>query len=197
MQAMGAYGFRGFFEQKAHFLLSIPYAIGNLEWLLGNHPLPSHLKTLTEVLTLITKSSHLKQFDFKPTRLTVSIYSFSYKKGIPVDYSGNGGGFVFDCRAIPNPGKFNEFKSLTGLDEPVINYLSKRVEAVEFLEFASALVTKSIETYLQRGFTHLQVSFGCTGGQHRSVYSAQWLYNTLKTNTSIDVKLYHRELEQK
>jgi aminoglycoside/choline kinase family phosphotransferase len=197
MQAMGAYGYRGFFEQKAHFLLSIPYAIGNLQWLLSTHPLPSHLKTLTNVLSLVTQSQHLKQFDFKPAKLTVSIYSFSYKKGIPIDYSGNGGGFVFDCRAIPNPGKFDEFKNLTGLDEAVRNYLSNRPEAGEFLESAATLVNKSINTYLHRQFTHLQVCFGCTGGQHRSVYSAQWLYNILKTNQSIDAKLCHRELEQK
>jgi aminoglycoside/choline kinase family phosphotransferase len=194
MQAMGAYGFRGFFEQKAHFLLSIPYAISNLEWLLENHPLPGYLMTLTEVLTLITNSAQLKQYDFKPTRLTVSIYSFSYKKGIPVDYSGNGGGFVFDCRAIPNPGKFEEFKNLTGLDEPVINYLTNRQEAREFIESTTELVEKSVATYLHRGFTHLQVSYGCTGGQHRSVFSAQSLVEKLRQRNDMDVILIHREL---
>ena len=125
--------------------------------------------------------------------LNVTIYSFSYKKGIPADESGNGGGYVFDCRSVHNPGKYEQFKQLTGLDEPVIRFLEEDGEILRFLEHVYALVDAHVERFLQRGFTHLQVSFGCTGGQHRSAYSAQHLAEHLVAKYSVRVHLIHRE----
>lgn len=190
MQVLGAYGFRGYFEKKPHFIQSVPFAIENLRQLL-HEPYPEY-PYLCRVLTELTK---LKQFTDDPQkrRLVVKVTSFAYKKGIPEDSSGNGGGFVFDCRAVNNPGKYERYKPFTGLDEPVIRFLEDDGEIITFLKHVYALVDVSVERYMERGFTNLSVCFGCTGGQHRSVYSAQHLAEHLNRKFGIQVNLIHRE----
>lgn len=190
MQVLGAYGFRGYFEKKPHFIQSVPFAIENLRQLL-HEPYPEY-PYLCRVLTELTE---LKQFTDDPQkrRLVVKVTSFAYKKGIPEDSSGNGGGFVFDCRAVNNPGKYERYKPFTGLDEPVIRFLEDDGEIITFLKHVYALVDVSVERYMERGFTNLSVCFGCTGGQHRSVYSAQHLAEHLNRKFGIQVNLIHRE----
>ena len=170
LQVLGAYGFRGYFEKKTHFIESIPFAIENLRQLL-QEGFPEY-PYLCEVLQRMTE---LKQFAAARNRrnLTVTVMSFSYRKGIPADESGNGGGYVFDCRAVHNPGRYEQYKSLTGLNTPVIEFLEKDGEITEFLRHTDALVDAHVQRFLERGFSHLMICFGCTGGQHRSVYSAQ------------------------
>ncbi|MBR8709462.1 RapZ C-terminal domain-containing protein [Bacteroides pyogenes] len=190
LQVLGAYGFRGYFEKKPHFIQSVPYAIENLRELLKEeYPEYPYLCWVLRELT------RLKQFtdDLKKRQLTVRVMSFAYKKGIPNDPTGNGGGFVFDCRAVNNPGKYERYKPFTGLDEPVIRFLEEDGEIVGFLEHACALVDASVKRYMERGFTHLSVCFGCTGGQHRSVYSAQHLAEHLNRKFGVKVELMHRE----
>ncbi|MFW6246294.1 MAG: RapZ C-terminal domain-containing protein [Tangfeifania sp.] len=193
MQAMGAYGFRGFYEKKEHFLKSIPYAINNLENLLPRLKLPVKMPELLKVLKLLTQSETLKEFGRSKTDLMVRVVSFSYKKGIPADPSGNGGGFVFDCRALNNPGRYPEFKNLTGKDLKVQEFLEQKSEMEWFLKPVKALVDQSVKNYLERGFTHLSVNFGCTGGQHRSVYAAEKIAAHLRNNYPVNVVLIHRE----
>ena len=190
LQVLGAYGFRGYFEKKPHFLQSVPYAIGNLRKLL-REGFPEY-PYLCEVLGRLTDLYPSVDAPQEPP-LVVKVTSFSYKKGIPEDTSGNGGGFVFDCRAVHNPGKYECYKSLTGLDEPVIRFLEEDGEIIPFLEHACALVDASVRRYLERGFTSLTVCFGCTGGQHRSVYSAQHLAEHLHRKFGVEVELTHRE----
>ena len=190
MQVLGAYGFRGYFEKKPHFIQSVPYAIENLRQLL-KEPYPEY-PYLTEVLKSLTE---LKQFadGLQKRKLTVKVMSFAYKKGIPEDTTGNGGGYVFDCRAVNNPGKYERYKPFTGLDEPVIKFLEEDGEITTFLEHVYALVDASVKRYIERGFTNLSVCFGCTGGQHRSVYSAQHLAEHLNQKFGVQVNLVHRE----
>lgn len=195
MQAMGAYGFRGFYEKKEHFLKSIPFALENLSYLLKNNNIPVELNELFNVLEAVSQSEFLKKIGRQKGKLTVRITSFSYKKGLPEDPSGNGGGFVFDCRAIHNPGRYEEYKQLTGKDQPVIDFLEANSEIGEFLTHVYALVDQSVGMYLTRGFTHLSVSFGCTGGQHRSVYSAEQLAKHLTGKYPVNIVLSHREQE--
>lgn len=197
MQAMGAYGFRGFYEKKEHFLKSIPFALKNLETLLAKNTIQVELPELFKVLKAVTESTFLKTISPVNDRLTVRISSFSYKKGIPADPSGNGGGFVFDCRAIHNPGKYLEFKHLTGKDPQVQQFLEEKSQMPEFLTLVFGLVKQSVEVYMSRGFSHLAVSFGCTGGQHRSVYAAEKLAGYLKNNFPVTVVLQHIEQESK
>ena len=197
MQAMGAYGFRGFYEKKEHFLKSIPFALKNLETLLTKNTIQVSLPELFKVLKAVTESSFLKSISPTDERLTVRISSFSYKKGIPKDPSGNGGGFVFDCRAIHNPGRYLEYKHLTGKDPQVQKFLEEKSTIVDFLSPVFSLVSQSVEVYLSRGFSHLCVSFGCTGGQHRSVYSAEKLAEYLKNNYPVTVVLQHIEQDNK
>ena len=190
MQVLGAYGFRGYFEKKPHFIQSVPFAIENLRQLL-QEPYPEY-PYLCRILRELTE---LKQFtdDLQKSRLVVKVTSFAYKKGIPEDSTGNGGGFVFDCRAVNNPGKYERYKPFTGLDEPVIRFLEDDGEIAVFLEHAYALVDASVKRYMERGFTNLSVCFGCTGGQHRSVYSAQHLAEHLHKKFGVQVNLIHRE----
>jgi aminoglycoside/choline kinase family phosphotransferase len=196
LQVLGTYGFRGLYERKKHFIDSIPYAIHNLCSLLkeGYPEYPYLTKILSELATL--PDFQLKQ---KPTgkkiALTLRIFSFSYKKGIPEDISGNGGGYIFDCRSIHNPGRYNEYKPLTGLDEPVIRFLEQDGEILSFLEHIYAIVDKHIEVYIEKGFTDLMVSFGCTGGQHRSVYAAEKTAEYVNNKYGIKIILKHREQE--
>lgn len=190
LQVLGAYGFRGYFEKKPHFIQSVPYAIENLRELLKeDYPEYPYLCRVLRELT------ELKQFtdDLKKRQLTVRVMSFAYKKGIPDDPTGNGGGYVFDCRAVNNPGKYERYKPFTGLDEPVIRFLEEDGEILRFLDSVYALVDASVKRYMERGFSHLSVCFGCTGGQHRSVYSAQHLAEHLNRTFGVKVELVHRE----
>jgi len=208
MQALGAYGFRGFYERKAHFLQSVPYALKNLRWLLHNIVLPIELPTLMESFRGMLASEKLLNLHFeepqgKPSQapsdsaLSVRIYSFSFHRGgVPKDETGNGGGFVFDGRSIPNPGREEHFKNLTGKDKPVIEYLDQQASAQQFLDHVRALVDASVSEYQRRGFKNLMVSFGCTGGQHRSVYLAEQLAKHLRETNGIEVTVHHRELEK-
>ena len=190
LQVLGAYGFRGYFEKKPHFIQSVPFAIENLRNLL-NEPYPEY-PYLSEVLHNLV---NLKQFsdDLQKRTLTVKVMSFAYKKGIPNDTSGNGGGYVFDCRAVNNPGKYERYKPFTGLDQQVIKFLEDDGEIIEFLDHAYSLVDSSVKRYIERGFSNLMVSFGCTGGQHRSVYCAQHMAEHLNKKFNVKVELVHRE----
>ena len=190
LQVLGAYGYRGYFEHKAHFVQSIPMAIDNLRTLMEEEfaDLP-YLTTLLRELTALSLFTPYKE----DTELTVRVASFSYRRGIPDDASGNGGGFVFDCRAIHNPGRYDEYKQLTGRDEPVITFLDKEEAMHEFLTHVYGIVDYSVEKYRSRGFKNLMVSFGCTGGQHRSVYCAEHLAAHLNDKYGVKVILNHRE----
>lgn len=193
MQAMGAYGFRGFYEKKEHFLKSIPFALKNLEALLAETKLPVELPELFAVLERLVHSETLKEFGQVKNNLTVTITSFSYKKGYPADTSGNGGGHVFDCRAINNPGRYPEFAGLTGKDIEVQEFLEQKSEVGIFLNGVKQIVDQSVKNYLERNFAHLSVNFGCTGGQHRSVYAAEKLAEHLRNNFPVNVVVIHRE----
>ena len=190
LQVLGAYGFRGYFEKKPHFIQSVPFAIANLRSLL-TVPYPEY-PYLNKILKELVG---LKQFtdDLQKHTLTVRVMSFAYKKGIPNDPSGNGGGFVFDCRAVNNPGKYERYKPFTGLDAQVIKFLEDDGEILTFLDHAYAMVDASVKRYVERGFTNLMVSFGCTGGQHRSVYCAQHMAEHINKKFNVKVELVHRE----
>jgi aminoglycoside/choline kinase family phosphotransferase len=195
LQALGAYGFRGFYERKAHFLQSVPYALKNLRWLLHNVKLPIELPTLMQAFHSMLASEKLQGLASSGDNLTVRIFSFSFHRGWPKDETGNGGGFVFDGRSLPNPGREERFKQLTGGDAPVIDYLNQQESVHQFLAGVMSLVDASVNNYQQRGFKNLMVSFGCTGGQHRSVYLAEQLAKHLRARNGIDVVVHHRELE--
>lgn len=190
LQVLGAYGFRGYFEKKPHFMQSVPFAVANLRELLRT-PFKEY-PYLTKVLQDLCE---LKQFSNEADKraLTVKVMSFAYKTGIPNDNSGNGGGFVFDCRAVNNPGKYERYKPFTGLDANVIEFLETDGEITRFLEHCYELVDASVERYIERGFTNLMVCFGCTGGRHRSVYSAQHMAEHINEKFGVKVELVHRE----
>lgn len=197
LQAMGAYGFRGFYEKKTHFLQSIPYALQNLKWILENAQWEISIPTLTDLLYKLTVSEKLLNIGSSPKKLTVYVNSFSFKKGLPNDESGNGGGFIFDCRALPNPGRMEAYHDKTGKDFEVSSYLEKFEEVSEFKKHVYAIVEMSIDNYLERGFTNLQINFGCTGGQHRSVYFAEELAKYIQSKYTVSVILFHREQQIK
>src|SRR5579863_9554827 len=196
LQALGAYGFRGFYERKAHFLQSVPYALKNLRWLSHNVKLPIALPTLMEAFNSMLASEKLQRLASEADNLTVRILSFSFHRGLPKDESGHGGGFVFDGRCLPNPGREERFKSLTGRDAPVIDYLNQEQSVHQFLASVMSLVDASVSNYRERGFKNLMVSFGCTGGQHRSVYLAEQVARRLRGRAGIEVVVRHRELER-
>src|SRR6202158_1627582 len=191
MQALGAYGFRGFYERKEHFLQSVPFALKNLRWLLHNVELPIALPTLMDAFKSMVASDRLQGLTFtsQPEKLTVRIFSFSFHRGLPQDDTGNGGGFVFDGRSLPNPGREERFQALTGKDAPVIDYLNQQESVHQFLASAQSLVDASVRAYQSRGFKHLMVAFGCTGGQHRSVYLAERLADHLRANAKDGVEV--------
>ncbi len=222
LQVLGAYGFRGYFERKQHFIDSIPPAIENMRELLASATLP--YPYLTQLLNKLCALPQFQRIELAASRadgyktternpykahpldgpatfskydaqgpLVVRVYSFSYRKGIPDDESGNGGGYVFDCRSTHNPGRYEPYKKLTGLDEPVIRFLEDDGEILTFLESVYRLADAHVRRYIQRGFTSLMFSFGCTGGQHRSVYSAQHLAEHLHRKFGIEVRICHRE----
>jgi aminoglycoside/choline kinase family phosphotransferase len=215
MQALGAYGFRGFYERKPHFLQSVPYALKNLRWLLEHASLPIALPALTAAFKSIVASEKLLALaagtsvsgaaaaatTAKPAlpaeKLVVHVFSFSFHRGgPPKDETGHGGGFVFDVRSLPNPGREERFKALTGKDTPVIEYLNQQESVHQYLVNATALVDASISNYQSRGFKSLTVSFGCTGGQHRSVFLAEQLARHLRERNGVEVVLRHLELEK-
>jgi len=198
MQALGAYGFRGFYERKEHFLQSVPYALKNVRWLLHNVELPIALPTLMEAFKNMVASDKLQGLTStnQTERLTVRVFSFSFHRGLPQDEAGNGGGFVFDGRSLPNPGREERFETLTGKDAAVIDYLGQQESVHQFLANAMSLVDASVSAYQRRGFKHLMVSFGCTGGQHRSVYLAEQLAKHLRGKDGVEVVVRHREQEQ-
>lgn len=193
IQVLGAYGFRGYFERKAHFLTSIPPAIESIKTLLEDeNGVMRFFPYLKEIFSSLCKNSRFQSRE-KGKELVVRVFSFSYKRGIPEDLSGNGGGYVFDCRSTHNPGRYEPYKKLTGLDQPVIDFLEKDGEILTFLESVYQLADTHVERYMERGFTDLMFSFGCTGGQHRSVYSAEHLAHHLHEKYGVKVELTHRE----
>ena len=197
LQVLGAYGFRGYIERKQHFLESIPFAIENLKQILS-----TDFSEYPYFVNVLKQMTELEQFNKKKDgreTLLVKVYSFSYRKGIPEDSTGNGGGFVFDCRSINNPGKFRKYMKITGLDEPVKKFLEEDGEITGFLENATNMTDVAVVKYIERGFTDLMICFGCTGGQHRSVYSAQRIAEHISMKFGVDVQLIHREqnIEQK
>jgi aminoglycoside/choline kinase family phosphotransferase len=224
MQALGAYGFRGFYERKPHFLQSVPFALKNLRWLLEHIKLPIALPTLLGAFEHMIASEKLRHLitpaeaapkkemtqeiaisvpepasppaSLRPT-LALRIFSFSFhQSGPPKDQSGHGGGFIFDARGLPNPGREERFKSLTGKDAAVIDYLSGQARVREFLASATSMVEGSVKSYQERGFNSLMVGFGCTGGQHRSVYLAEALARHFRGRQGLDVVVRHVEMEK-
>jgi aminoglycoside/choline kinase family phosphotransferase len=195
LQALGAYGFRGFYERKAHFLQSVPYALKNLRWLAAHVKLPIALPALMEALDRISTSEKLQGIAASSETLTVRIFSFSFHRELPADASGNGGGFVFDARSLPNPGREAQYRSLTGKDAAVCEYLNREASVHEYLAHVVSLVDASVSSYQQRGFKDLMVSFGCTGGQHRSVFLAEQLAKHLRAS-GVNVIVRHIEQEK-
>lgn len=200
LQVLGAYGLRGLIEQKNHFRQSIPMGLRNIREWMQQFP-GNDYPELQQVLIQLSSDDMIRRFDIptagNDTALTVRVSSFSYKAGIPEDGSGNGGGFVFDCRGILNPGRFEEYKKLTGRDRPVIDFLQSRTRIREFLANAMAMVDIAVEDYMNRGFEHLMISFGCTGGQHRSVYCADMMARHLKEKYGLSVQLKHHVQDAK
>ena len=194
---LGAYGFRGLHEGKRHFIESIPFALRNLREVLkeieGEYPYLDRFAQSQMTKCPNAQINERMVNDKMVNDLTVTVYSFSFKKGIPEDKSGNGGGYVFDCRSTHNPGKYEDYKHLTGKDQAVIDFLEKDGEILTFLDHVYALVDHHVERFIARGFSHLQVSFGCTGGQHRSVYCAEATAKHLQEKYGVTVELIHRE----
>jgi aminoglycoside/choline kinase family phosphotransferase len=195
LQVMGAYGFRGLFERKAHFLASIPLALRNLKFFINHKRIGIITPEFDRVLRLVVADQMIHRFEppqaTADTPLLIEVNSFSYKKGIPADTSDNGGGFVFDMRGILNPGRFDEYKTLSGQDKPVQDFLEQRTRMNEFLNSVWDLIDITVEEYLRRGFAHLMINFGCTGGQHRSVYAAEQTARHLRNKYKVKVKLAH------
>jgi len=196
MQALGAYGFRGFYERKTHFLQSVPFALKSLRWLHHNVQLPIAIPTLLDAFHSMLGSEKLQALAAPSEGLTVRIFSFSFHREPPIDEEGNGGGFVFDGRSLPNPGREERFSQLTGQDAPVIEYLDAQDSVQQFKSHVEAMVDASVDSYQRRGFKSLMVSFGCTGGQHRSVYLAEHLAAHLRAHSGVRVVLRHIELEK-
>lgn len=197
LQTLGAYGYRGFFERKSHFLLSIPQALTNLNYLLEKEHFDINIPNLLEILKKLVQHYPLSNEQVAdPQVLQVVITSFSFKNGYPSSNPEHGGGFIFDCRSLPNPGRMNEYKSLSALDKPVEDYLSKSNEVKLFIEKAYELVKGAANNYISRNFNYLSVGFGCTGGQHRSVYCAEKLAEKLKKLNNVEVRVYHREVQK-
>ncbi len=194
LQALGAYGFRGLTEHKPGFSKNIPDAIGNLGNLLNENIDENLFPEIRRVTEKLKQTSYAEPFEHKEDdKLTIRITSFSYKKGYPVDPSDNGGGFVFDCRGLPNPGRLEKYRAYSGLDQNIIDYLEQFHEVEEFKKNIEKTVAPTIENYIERGFKHLCISFGCTGGQHRSVYNAEALAKKIQNKYPVNVVLIHNE----
>lgn len=201
LQVLGAYGFRGLFERKAQFLTSIPQALKNLKWFVDNNSLGIAVPEFKKVLQLCIADDVIDRYTpvqaDESTPLVVKVSSFSYRKGLPEDSSVHGGGFVFDCRGIDNPGRHVEYKEIHGRDRPVMEYLERQTRMHDFLNSVFDIVDMTIEEYIKRGFDHLAINFGCTGGQHRSVYAADAMARHLHNKYKVKVELWHREQEAK
>jgi len=193
LQALGAYGFRGGVERKTLFLQSVPYALRNLQWLAKHQLLPAETPYLNKIVENLASTAPIEIIPDTKHGLTVHIRSFSYKNGIPPDEWGNGGGFVFDCRWLTNPGRDSRFKFLTGKDKATGDFLLMQGEVQEFLNHTTHLSKRAIENYLRRNFNHLMINFGCTGGQHRSVYCAEALANNLSNIDGVHIDLVHTQ----
>ena len=195
LQTLGAYGFRGLYEHKTHFVLSLPMAVENLKQIVFQMEFLSDFPVLFRLLKSLLMRKYQPWIAQIPEKdkLNIFIESFSYRKGLPANYTGHGGGHVFDCRAIHNPGRYQEYKKLTGRDQPVIDFLDKTKEMQEFLDAVKVIADMSVQKYLNRGFEHLSLHFGCTGGQHRSVYAAEKIFAYLKNKYPVRLVLTHRE----
>src|SRR5450432_1408696 len=198
LQVLGAYGFRGLFERKAHFLISIPLALTNMKWFLNNKETGIALPEFEKVLQVIVQDNIVEKFRpvqaNEATHLVVAINSFSYiKSGYPKDESTHGGGFIFDCRGISNPGRIEEFKQQTGRDKPVMDFPEQQTKMPDFLNSIYNIIDITVEDYIRRGFSSLMISFGCTGGQHRSVYAADALSRHIRNKFNVKVALHHIE----
>lgn len=198
LQVLGAYGFRGLFERKAHFLTSIPLALRNIKWFISNKQVGISLPEFERLLSLMTADEMIQRFEpikaTETTPLHVKVNSFSFlKTGYPKDDTANGGGFVFDCRGILNPGRIEEYKQQTGRDKPVKDYLEQQTKMPEFLNNIYNIVDIAVEDYIKRGFDNLVINFGCTGGQHRSVYAADAVVRHLKNKFGVKIELNHIE----
>lgn len=204
LQTLGAYGFRGLYQRKPYFVQSIPLGLGNLRRLAEDHR--EVLEPYAELTAVVEAMSALAPARWGATgsgpadetvgnaTLTVTVQSFSYKRGLPEDPTGNGGGHIFDCRALPNPGRYEQYRAYTGKDRPVIEFLEREPAVDTFLDHARAIVGQSVDKYLERRFTHLSVAFGCTGGQHRSVYCAERMAQWLRAQyPQVTVDVVHRE----
>ena len=204
LQTLGAYGFRGLYQRKPYFVQSIPLGLGNLRRLAEDHR--EGLEPYAELTAVVEAMSALAPARWGATgsgpadeaagsaTLTVTVQSFSYKRGLPEDPTGNGGGHIFDCRALPNPGRYEQYRAYTGKDRPVIEFLEREPAVDTFLDHARAIVGQSVDKYLERRFTHLSVAFGCTGGQHRSVYCAERMAQWLRAQyPQVTVDVVHRE----
>lgn len=195
LQVLGAYGFRGFFQRKAHFLSSIPLALQNLQWFVQNLNVGLSLPEFDNILRQLVTEESIQSFETvkadEHTPLVITVNSFSYKKGIPADVSENGGGFVFDMRGILNPGRFDEYKTYCGKDKNVMDFLEQRTQMNNFLNSVFDLIDITVEDYIKRGFKSLMINFGCTGGQHRSVYAAEQTARHLKNKYKVNVVLTH------
>lgn len=195
LQVLGAYGFRGLFERKAHFLSSIPLALKNLKFFIEHKRVGIITPEFDRILKIVVSDEMIEKFTpliaNSDTALKISINSFSYKKGIPADDSDNGGGFVFDMRGILNPGRYDEYKKLSGLDKPVQDFLEQRTRMNKFLNSVWDLIDITVEDYFKRDFQHLQINFGCTGGQHRSVFAAEQTARHVRNKYKLKVELQH------
>ena len=201
LQVLGAYGFRGLFERKAQFLTSIPQALNNLKWFIDNQQVGIAVPEFRKVLKICVTDEIVERFTplraNESTPLVVHVSSFSFRKGLPADESDNGGGFVFDCRGILNPGRLEQFKPLTGRDKSVKDFLEQQTRMPEFLNSVFDIVDITVEEYIRRGFASLMISFGCTGGQHRSVYAADAMSRHLRNKFGVKIELKHIEQESK
>jgi aminoglycoside/choline kinase family phosphotransferase len=191
LQVLAAYGLRGYVQNKSIFLRSYPYAVKNLEWLFNKGLIKLETEELLQAVEKIFNVKEIRESYIESDVLTIYINSFSFKYGIPKDYSGHGGGFVFDCRILPNPGRFNEFREMTGMDKPVIAYLEKHNEVKDFLDHVKSIMDISVNDYSQRSMNRLMVSFGCTGGQHRSVYCAEKIAEYITEKHKIKTVVVH------
>ena len=200
LQVLGAYGFRGLFERKAHFLTSIPLALQNLQWFINHQTVGLSLPEFKKVLELCTSEAVINEFTplqaTEDTPLLVNVNSFSFiQTGYPKDETKNGGGFVFDMRGILNPGRFDAYKHLSGLDQPVKDFLEQQTKMPDFLNSVYSIIDISVEEYIRRGFENLVINFGCTGGQHRSVYAAEAITRHLKNKFKVKIELSHQNRE--